>query len=64
MRQAEYDSLTIHDSSQIFDKPIDNLKGLCRSRASFVKCQPIQSMKHCFDLIVPEQLLSECLCVH
>ena len=40
--QIEQDLLTIHLSSQILDKPIDNLEGLSCGYARLVKGQPIQ----------------------
>jgi hypothetical protein len=42
---------------------MDNLEGLCRSHASLVICQPVQSTQHRLGLIISKQLLSDCLCV-
>jgi hypothetical protein len=56
--QEEYYTLrTAHDKFHVAHETMNDLKGLCSGHSSLVEGEAVQSMKHVFDLILPQQFL-------
>ena len=56
--------LTVNQIPHILEKTIDNLEGLRRSHPSLILSKPIQPLKYCLNVLLPEErLLDKRFCV-